>query len=293
MGRAAEGNGSSKHPQTASVKILSAKWMRWGAAALLALGAWSCARPRGFIPSFRREPVPTPETLTAPLRERAKSIETLQCRARVSVWQPFRPGRRHFLALMVVRPPDQLRLRAYREGMILVFDLLADGEGLRLRDAIDKRYYAAGYERLRRSGSPWASISPSLLFQALAIEQTVLGRVASARSAKVRRRWKTINLDLETADGRVRIAFDRAGQRIVTLAYKGTASERWTRVRYGEMIEVEGVRLPRWAEIEHGPTRTRLRFDVLQYKINRSFRPEVFRLKAPADQPWLPLETLR
>jgi len=267
--------------------------MRWGAGLLLALSAVGCARPRGFVAPFRREPVPTVETLTVPFRGRAKSIETLWLQARVSVWQPLRPGRQHFLATVLIQPPDRLRLRAYRSATILVFDLLASGEEVRLHDAIGRLYYAADYEALGRSGSPWAGLSPSLLFQALAIEQTFLDRLASANSARVRRRWRTLELNLETTDGRVRIAFDRAGQRIVAVTYRRTARERPIRVEYGETIKVEGVQLPRWAEIRHGPSRTRLRFDVSQYKINRSFGPEVFRLQAPASQPWLPLEMLR
>jgi hypothetical protein len=273
--------------------FVRAKWIRLAATGLFLLTAWGCARPLAFISHFRRERPPTVESLTAPLRRRFRPVKTLWLRARVRVRQPGRPGQGIFDATILAEFPDLLRLRAYRNATILVFDFLANEKELRLHDALSKQYYSADYETLRRSRSPWSGLTPSLLIQALLVDQTVLDRILSARSATVRRRWKTLEVSCETADGNVRIVFDRAGGQIVGLTYRSAAGGKPTRVDYGEMVDVEGVRLPRWVEVEHGPSRMRLRLDVLEYKVNPPLSPEVFAIRLPAGQSWWPLETLR
>jgi hypothetical protein len=270
-----------------------ANLIRWSLAAVALLTACGCARPRAFLPPFRRAPAPTVESLLAPLRQRAAPISTLWLRAGVAIRQSGRPGKAIFNATILAQPPDRVRLRAYRNVTILVFDLLADARELRLHDTVEDRYYAADYSRLRQSNSLWAGFSPSLLIQALAVEQTVLDRAASARSATVFRRWRTLELRLDTAEDRMRVALDSAGRQIVGLAYERAAGGKPVQVRYGEMVEAGGVRLPRWIEVEIAATGTRMRLDVSEYKVNQPFDAKVFRLEAPPGRPWLPLENLK
>jgi len=284
--------------ECASGEMLGARphWARWiGHVVImfLALSVAGCATSRGLLGPLQRAPAPTVEQLAAPLRERAKRIETLWMRARVSVRQSGRVGRGIFDATVLAQPPAHLRLRAYRSATIPVFDLLADAKGLRFHDTIENRYYAAEYGTLRRANSPWAGLSPSLLFQAVVVEQTILDRVASARSTRVRRRWKTIELRLESADDQLRVVFDRLGQRVVELTYEPASGEKPTWIRYGEMMESAGVRLPRRAEIKIGPSGMRMRLDISEYKMNQTFVPRVFSLDPPPGQRWLPLEMLR
>jgi hypothetical protein len=233
------------------------------------------------------------EDLIAPLRERSKPIETLWLRARVAVRRSSYLGQGIFDATVLAQPPDRIRLRAYSSATILMFELLADGKGLRLHDTIKDRYYAAEYGALRQANSLWAGFSPSLLIQALAVEQTVLDRATSARSASTYRRWKTIELRLESAEDRMCVDFDRTGQQIVGLTYERPSDKKPMRVRYGEMAAIAEVRLPRWVEIEIGSLRSRMRLDVFEYKVNQPFGPTVFSLEAPPGRTWLPLEILK
>lgn len=254
------------------------------------LSAWGCARPLGFVFPFRREPTPTVESLVGPLRQRSKPVETVLLRARVTVHQPGSVGKGTFDASVFVQPPDHFRLRAFQNVSFLVFDLLADADGLRLHDATEKRYYAATYDTLRKANSPWGGLTPSLLIRALTVEQAVLDGVALARSASVRRRWNTIELRLETAEEHIQVVFDRTGRQIVGLTHERATGEKPMRIQYGEMMEVEGVQLPRWAELRIDSSRLRMRLNVSEYKINKTPPPKVFSLEAPAGQPWLPLE---
>jgi hypothetical protein len=270
----------------------AAQWMRWSAATLLLLCAGGCARPLAVISPFRPAP-PTVESLLAPLRQRSKPIETLWLRASVTVRQSGYLGKGIFAATVLAQPPDRLRLLAYRNATIRIFDLLADGKGLRLHDTVKDRYYAADYGALRQSQTMWAGFSPSLLIQALTVEQTVCERAASARSATIVRRWRTIELSLDGADDRVQVAFDRRGRQIVGLTHEPTPGQKSTRVRYGQMAETAGVWLPRWVELDIASTGTRMRLDVSEYKVNQPFGPAVFALNAPAGRSWLPLETLK
>jgi len=268
-------------------------WIRWSIVALALLMAWGCAVPSRFRGPFRPAPTPTVEELVGPLRQRLQPVKTLRFKAQVSAWQSRRPGRLHFEALAGIEPPNQLRLRAYRSATVTIFDLLANEKGLHLHDAVNNEYYAADYATLRRADSLWAAFTPSLLVQALTVEQSILERVASARAVSVHRHWGTFELRIENADGSARFFFDRKSRDLVSLIHEGAGSQGTTRLRYGKMVEVEGVRLPQWVEVDHRPTRIRLRLEITEYKVNQSFPPGAFVLKAPAGKQWLPLETFR
>jgi len=252
----------------------------------------SCATPVGFI--LRREPPPRVEDLVAPLRQRAKPVKTLWLESRVRVRRSGRLGQGIFTSTILIERPDHLRLRGYRSATFLIFDLLADSESMRLRDATQndpaRQYYAATYEQLRLSNSPLAGLTPRLLINALLIEHTIAERVSKAHTVGVRRGWKAMEMRLETEGERMRITFDRTGRMILAVRYESTARGRPTYLRYGKMVESEGIRLPQQLEIEHGSSRMRLRLEVTQYKVNPTFRPEVFIMEPPAGQPWLPLD---
>jgi len=268
--------------------------VRFAALGLLLAVVGGCATPVGFIPSFRREPPPSVEDLVAPLRQRAKPAKTLWLESRVRARRPGRLGQGIFTSTILIERPDHLRLRGYRSATFMIFDLLADGEGMRLRDATQsdpaRQYYAATYERLRLANSSLAGLTPSLLISALMIEHTIVERVTSAQMVSVRRRWKTVEMRLETNDERIWVTFDRAGENILAVRYESAAGGRPTYLRYGEMVEADGLRLPQQLEIEHGQSRMRLRLEVRQYKVNPTFRPEVFMMEPPAGQSWLPLD---
>jgi len=267
----------------------AAKFFRSAVVAALAVAAAGCAGR--LKPAFlTRPPAPTIEQLRVVLGERARPVRTLWIRGRVSIWQRGLPGRQHFEATILLEPPDRLRLRAYRNATILIFDLLADGEGIRLHDIMEKSYYAADYATLRRSRSVWLWISPPVLSRALLADQTVLGDISSAHSVRIRRRWKTSEIRLERETGSERVFFDPRSERIVEIRYKAVSGGRALAIKYGESIEAEGFRLPRWIEITYGPLGLRLRLDVSQYKVNRAFRPEVFEMRPPPGETWLPLE---
>lgn len=267
------------------------RWALWAAVSSLLAGCAAKFRPGGL---FRPGPCPTVEEIVAHLGQRSRPVRTLWLRGRVSMWQRGYPGRRHFEATILADVQQRrVRLRAYRNYTILIFEILADDWGLRFRDAVENRYYAASYERLRLAGSPWAGISPRLLIQALLVEQSVAENALQAEKATVRRRWGWLRMRLETSKARVRIRLDRAGDRILRMRYEPASDAGTVELRYGEMIEVEGVRLPRWAEIDYRPTHTRLRLDAWEYKVDRRFAPEVFMLNPPEGQGWLALEGLR
>lgn len=276
-------------------------WIRTAGLALAVAVAGGCAPARTWLRPPCLEPAPAVEALVAPLRERARPVDTLWLRARVVARRQLRPGVQHFDATLLADVPDRLRLRAYRNATILVFDALADEQGLRLRDAMNKRYYAGTYDELARARSPWAGLRPSFLLQGLLVEQSIVEWMAEAESATARRRWRGIELRLEVPDGRLRIRFDRAGREIVDVIHEPAAGGKASRLRYGPMFEVENVRLPAWIEIRHGPSRTRTRIELFRDpdnsemapKINPRLQERVFTLRPPAGQPWLPLTTLK
>lgn len=276
--------------QKAMNRILSASAM-----AILLFSALGCARWGGLSVWPRPKEVVTAETLAESLDDRAASVKSLWLRAKVIASKPGLPGKRHFEATILFESPDRLRLRAYRNNSaFLIFDLMADGWGLRLWNAADKSLYASSYERLRYVESEWAALDPVLFRNGVLVEKMLLETLASADDVRVRRRWKSYELRLEQPDAEIRARFDRASGRLVRLDYRPENDALRARLTYGDMIEVEGVRLPQWVEIEHKKTRTRLRLEVSEYKVNRKFSAEVFRPKwAIGAQSWFPLEALK
>lgn len=251
-----------------------------------------CARPATLLSPFRREPLPTVESLIAPMRKRSNPVASLQFKARVTVWRSGRPGRQNFEALVGIRPPATARLRAYRNAN-QVFDLLADGEGLRLHDALGKAYYRADYASLQRADSLWAGVSSKRLIEALLVGPTVVSRASATDSTIVRRHWKTVEICLETSESRTRVFFNRATRQVVELIEEPKSGGSPTRVDYGEMAEIEDLLLPRWVQISHGPSRTVMRLEISDYAVDKVLGPRVFSLDLPAGQRWQPLEALR
>ncbi|MCX8037291.1 MAG: DUF4292 domain-containing protein [Candidatus Sumerlaeia bacterium] len=239
----------------------------------------------------RREPPPTVESLLAPLRARAQPVRTLWLRANATVSRTGRPGKAIFQATVLAQVPDRLRLRAYRNSTILVLDLLADPSGLRVCDALQKRYYASDYETLRVAGSSWAGFSAPLLIQALTVEATVLDRAAVARASRIRRHWTTFELMLELPDGRARVFFRRNDLQIASVLWQEPDGAT-TRITYQAIREVDGVRLPERVDVRHDASEMHLRLDVTEYKVNADFDPRAFVLQAPAGTAWLPLDKM-
>ncbi len=259
------------------------------AAALVLL--CSCAhwvQPPGWL---RREPPPTVESLLGPLRARAQPVRTLWLRANAAVSRSRRPGKTIFQATLLAQPPDRLRLRAYRSSTILVLDLLAEPSGLRVCDALQKRYYASDYETLRRAGSLWAAFSAPLLIQALTVESTVLDRAASARASRVRPHWTTFELTLDLPDGRACVFFRRSDFQIVSVVWEEPNGAS-ARITYAAMREIDGIRLPERIDLRLDPAEMHLRLDVTEYKVNADFDRRAFILQAPAGTPWLPLDKM-
>lgn len=265
--------------------------------AVLPLVATGCIEHLKHAVPFPREPVPTVEDVIAPLHERTTPVATLWLRGSAKLRMKYVPGWMHFDATILATPPDRLRLRAFRNA-VLVYEILADEWGLRVHNAIDKRFYAGSHAFVRRSNVPWTGLASALLRDGLLVESSLLDRLKSGGTATVHRHWKTWELRIEDADGEVRARFDRVTRRVVALRCKPATGGRATRLKYGEMLEVGGVRLPRWVELDHGPSRIHARFDVSEAdrpKVNipGGFDPRVFRLEPPPGQRWLPLDQLR
>ena len=90
------------------------RWRAWSAAALLAL-AVGCARPPGPPPAAGRDPLIV-------LRERAALVKTL--RAQFDVVIQVAGDERSASGVLLVRPPDDARMRLVAPFGMTVFDAL-------------------------------------------------------------------------------------------------------------------------------------------------------------------------